>query len=209
MLRTSALWLGVGAVGAFVLVVLAQAQEGKAPLRENTAPSQSEMKRQYAQMDEPPTEAHKRLAVLVGEFDQHAEVRRGPGEPLRTHVLATGEWILGERFVRISARTAPDEELKGERLTVYGYDARAGKYTMWTIDSSNTFAVSASGDYDAATRTFTLEGERYAQGTSKIPFRWVVRLEDGGAFTQEILIKPPQGQEFVFVVAVKNTPRQK
>lgn len=209
MLRTSAMLLGVGAVGAVVFVVLAQQQEGRAPSQENTAPSQSEMKRQFAKMDELPTEEHKRLAALVGEFDQIAEVRRGPGEPLKTHVLATGEWILGERFVRITAKTAPDEELKGERLTVYGYDARAGKYTMWTIDSSNTFAVSASGDYDAATKTFTLEGERYAQGTSKVPFRWVVRLEDGGAFTQEILIKPPQGQDFVSVVVVKNTPRRK
>lgn len=205
MWRASAKLLGVGAVGAFVLVVLAQSQDGRSP-------TQSEMKKQFAETAEKtsaPTEEHKRLAVLVGEFEQQAEVRMGPGEPLRTHVLATGEWTMGGRFVQISAKTAPDEELKGERLTVYGYDTRAGKYTMWTIDSSNTFAVSASGDYDAATRTFTLEGERYAQGTSKIPFRWVVRLQEGGAFVQEILVKPPQAQEFIPAVAVRNTPRGK
>jgi hypothetical protein len=202
MLRRSAILLGVGVLGAFVLAVWAQSQESKAP-------SQSEMKKQFAKMDELPTEEHTRLAALVGDFDQNAEVLRGPGEPLRSHVLASGEWIMGGRFVRIAAKTAPDEELKGERLTVYGYDTRAGKYTMWTIDSSNSFAVSASGDYDAATKTFTLDGERYAQGTSKVPFRWTVRLQGGGAFTQEILMKLPQGQEYVPVVTVKNTPRGK
>ena len=99
--------------------------------------------------------------------------------------------------------------MQGERLTIYGYDTRARKYTLWTVESTATFAVSATGEFDAATGTFTLEGERYGQGASKVSFQWVLRLQDGGAFTQEILMKPPQGEKAVPVVVVKNTPRRK
>jgi hypothetical protein len=205
MLRRCVLLLTVVATGVFVFVVLAQSQERKAP-------SQSELKKQFAEMAEKasaPTEEHKRLAALVGEFDQAVEVRMGPGEPLKSHVLATGEWSMGGRFVQITARSAPEEELKGERLTIYGYDTRANKYTMWTIESTATFAVEATGDFDAATKTFTFEGERYGQGPGKVPFEWVLRLQDGGAFTQEILMKPAQGEKAVPVVVVKNTPRRR
>ena len=103
MFRRSTVLLGVGAIGAFICVVLAQSQEGKAP-------SQSEMKKQFAEMAEKasaPTEEHKRLAALVGEFDQTVEVRMGPGEPLTSHVRATGEWLMGGRFVQIKADLRP------------------------------------------------------------------------------------------------------
>ena len=203
MVRRSILLVGVGVIAACALVMLAQSQEGK-PLPERDA------KRHFADAAEKasaPTAEHKRLAVLVGEFDQAVEVRMGSAEPLRSHVLATGAWIMGGRFVQITARSAPDEELKGERLIIYGYDTRADKYTLWTVETGATFAVSATGDYDAATKTFTFDGERYAQGTSKVPFRWVLRLKDGGAYMQEILMKSPQADGFVPVIVVENSPR--
>jgi hypothetical protein len=195
--------LGAGALGALVFVVLAQSQSSeKVP--------QSEMKKQFQAMAEKAgatADAHKLLAPLVGAFDQRIEVRMGSGEPMSSHCLSHGEWLMGGRYVKSESRPAPDEELKGERLIVYGYDTRSCKYTMWGIDSMSTFAVSATGDYDADARTFTLEGERYGSGPAKVPFRWVVRLQEGGGFTQEILMKPPQGEEWVPVVVVKNTPK--
>ena len=209
MVRRIIVLVALGLVTAGVIATYAQTP-AQGP--EVKAKTQSEMKKQFAELAEKasaPTDEHKRLAAFVGDFDQTVEVRVGPGEPLKSHVLATGESLMGGRFVKIAARSAPDEELKGERLTIYGYDARAGKYTMWTIEIGATFAVSATGDYDAATKTFTFDGERYGQDTSKVPFRWTLRLQDGGAFTQEILVKGPQGADFVPVVSVKNTPRGK
>ena len=204
MLRTSVALVAAVTAGTLVLTVLAQSQE--------KAPAPSEVKKQFAAAAEKasaPTEQHKRLAAFVGEFDQAVEVRMDPGEPMKNHVLATGEWIMGGRYVRIAARTAPEEELKGERLTIYGYDTRIGKYTVWTIDTATTFAVSAAGDFDPDTKTFTLEGERYGRGAEKVLFRWVLRLHDGGGFTQEIQMKPPEADQFLPVVTVKNTPKGK
>ena len=192
-------------VGALALTVLAPSQERKAP-------TQSELKKQFAEMAEKssaPTAQHKLLAALVGDFDQAIEVRMGPGEPLKSHCLSTGTWLMGGRFVKIESQSAPDEELKGERLVIYGYDTVSNKFTMWSIDSGNTFASSATGDYDPETKTFTLEGERYDRGPGKVPYRWVVRLQDGGAFTQEIQMKSPAGEQYLPVVVVKNTPRNK
>ena len=204
MLYRSELLLGAGVLGTVVLAVFAQSQE-------RHAPTQSEMKQQFAELAKKmaaPTEQHKRLAAFVGDFDQAVEVRMGPGEPMKSRCVSTGTTLMGGCYVKIESRSAPDEELKGERLTIYGYDTQINKFTMWTIDSGNTYASSATGDYDPDTKTFTLEGEQYGRGASKVPFRWVVRLQDGGGFTQEIQMKPPQG-ELVPVVVVKNTPKGK
>lgn len=205
MQRKPVLFLSAAALAALLLTVLAQSQERKSP-------TQAELKKQFAELSEQAaalTEQHKRLAALVGDFDQAVEVRMGPGEPLKSHCLSKGTSILGGRYVQIEARSAPDEELKGERLTIYGYDTQINKFTMWTIETGCTFAVAAAGDYDPATKTFTLEGERYDRGPGKVPFRWVVRLQDAGAFTQEIQVKPPQAEQFLPVVTVKNTPKGK
>jgi hypothetical protein len=199
--------LAITLAGAGVVALFAQPQK-----HEIKGPPQAQIKKMIVEKAErmsAPTEEHKRLAFLVGDFDQAVEVRAVSNEPLKSHVLATGEWILGERFVRVVCKSAPDEELKGERLLIYGYDTRAAKYTMWTIDTGSTYATSATGTFDPATKTFTFEGEMYGQGTDKVPFRWTLHQDDGGAFTHEILVKGAQGTEFVPVVVTKNTPRGK
>jgi Protein of unknown function (DUF1579) len=174
--------------------------------------SQSEMKKQFAaaaSQASAPTDEHKLLAMFVGDFDQQTEVRMGPGEPMRFHSVAQGEWIMGGRFVKIDSRSAPDEELKGDRITVYGYDPQAKKFTLWTIDSMSSTASVGEGDYDAKTKTFTFDGEREGQGATKAKFRWTLKLEDGGTVAQEIAMKMPGGESFTPVVNVKHVPKKK
>jgi len=184
----------------------AHALSSQAPQR-----SQSEMKKQFAAMASQasaPTEQHKLLAMFVGAFDQVTEVRMGPGDPMRAHSTARGEWIMGGRFVKIDSQSAPDEELKGDRITVYGYDPQARKFTLWTIDSMSSTASIAEGDYDAKTKTFTFDGEREGPGPTKAKFRWTLKLEDGGAIAQEIAMKMPGSESFAPVVTVKHTPKK-
>src|SRR5262245_35148640 len=78
----------------------------------------------------PASEAHKALAAFVGQFDQHTEVRMGPGEPQKFHSTATGAWILGGQFVQVVSKSAPDEKQPGERVLIYGYDPQTKKYTL-------------------------------------------------------------------------------
>jgi hypothetical protein len=175
-------------------------------------PSQKEMKQQFAEMVSKvsaPTAQHKQLSALVGDFDQAVEVRMGAGEPMKSHCIARGESIMGGRYVRIESRTAPEEELKGDRCTVYGYDAPARKFTMWSIDSMSTSAATAEGDYDEKTKSFSFSGEREGPDGKKFPFRWMLKIQDGGAYTQQILMKFTGSPEFVPVLTVENTPKKK
>jgi hypothetical protein len=198
--------LGFLLVGVGVLVWTAVAQQTP-----TTQPSPAEMKKQFAvaaEKESAPTEKHKLLGALVGQFDQLVEVSLAP-KPMKYHCLAKSDWIMGRRYVKVESASAPDEEVKGDRLTIYGYDTGKGKFTLWGIDSMSTFAVSAQGDYDPATKTFTFAGEREQPGMSKIPFRWIVRLQGEGRLVQEIQLKPPGMDEFITTVSVKYTPKSK
>ncbi len=205
MIRTRNLTVRVALAVVFALAALA----ARAQQQPTSKPSQSEMKRQLAEMADRvarPTEAHKMLAPFVGRFDQITEVRMGPGEPLKSHSIGVGQWIMGGRFVKFESASAPDEELKGERMIVYGYDPQAKKYTLWNIETMSLTASTAVGDYDAAAKTFTFDGERDAPGGGKAPFRWVVKVQPDGVLAQQILMKPPGAADFVPVVSVTHTP---
>jgi hypothetical protein len=169
----------------------------------------AEMKRRFMDMVQrtsAPTEQHKMLAPLAGDFDVATEVHLGPGEPMRARGVGHGHWIMGGRFVQLDETAAPDEPLKGERMVIYGYDPAAQKYTMWQIESASLTASSATGDYDPASKTFTFEGNR---GESNKPaFRWRVKIEDDGSITQTIEMKRPGAQEFAEFVKVRRTRRK-
>jgi len=174
--------------------------------------SQSAMKKQFAAMTDkasPLAEQHKLLDAFVGEFDQTTTVAMGPGEPMKVHSLAKGQRIIDGRFVKFESTSAPDEELKGERMLVYGYDPAQKKFTLWNIESGSSVPTTATGDYDAAAKTFTFDGEREQSGAGKVPFRWVMKLDDGGNIAQTIQMKFPGAPDYATVIAVQHTRKKK
>jgi hypothetical protein len=191
-----------------LLALFAAAQSGS-----SRAPAgASDAKKQFiAMMDKAsaPTEKHKLLAALVGDFEQATEVRMGPGEPMRMHSFSTAAWVMGKRFVRVDSASAPDEEAKGERMNVYGYDPAAKKFTLWGIESFNLASYSATGDYDEAKKEFVFDGEREDPSGAKSPFRWTLALGSGGSILQTISMKMSATEGLVPVVTVKHTPRKK
>jgi hypothetical protein len=202
MLRRSPFRIALALV---VLVPLAAHAWTQAPAKS----PQSEMKKQFADAARAsaPTPEHKALAPFVGDFDQATEVRMGPGEPMKAHSIAKGEWVMDGRFVKIDSHSAPDEELKGDRITVYGYDPVLKKYTLWTIDSMSSTASIGEGTYDPHSKTFTFDGERAGPGNSRARFRWTLKIDDAGVIAQEIAMK--MGENYTPVVTVKHTPRKK
>jgi hypothetical protein len=173
--------------------------------------SQRDSKRRFAAMIEKtsaPTEHHKALAPFIGEFDQVSEVRMQSGDTMKSHAVGTGRWIMGQRYVEVRSISAPDEELKGERLLIYGYDPAARKYTLCNFDSGSLAATTATGEYDASSRTFTFDGERGRPGAGTISFRWVLKVGSGGVIDQQILVKAGD-KGFTEAVSVKHTPRAK
>lgn len=184
--------------------VLAQEHAPKPP------PTQSEMKKLFndnTAQAKLPADVHAALSAFVGEFTTQSEARvvPPPAEPMRAHAHTSGKWIMGDLFVQVNAAADPDEELKGQRQIIYGYDPAAKKYTMWQIESGQYTATSAVGDYDAATRTFTFEGERTMGALGKIGILWTIAVQEDGALKQAIKLKAAAGAavEFVTVTHTK------
>jgi hypothetical protein len=205
MVRPRSIVVLLTTAGVVTLAALAQTPP-------TTRPSPSEVKKQFAAMIEKttaPTDQHKLLAAFVGEFDVISDVQIGAGEPMKAHSLSQGQWIMGGRFVKVENKSAPDEELKGERLITYGYDPQTGKYTMCNIDSMSLTAATAQGNYDAASKTFTLDGQREQPGAGPVPFRWVLQVQESGVLVQTILMKPAGAADFVPIVTAKHTPKSK
>jgi hypothetical protein len=169
---------------------------------------QREMKRGFAAASVKAgasVEQHKVLAAFVGEFDQRSEIRMGPGEPLKIHAIARGRLIMGGRFAQIDITAAPDEEMKGERMLIYGYDPTARIYTLYNLDTDTDVATTATGTYDAASKKFTFDGER----SGKTPFRWTLQLLADHAIEQKIAIKLGQTGKFREDVTIRYTLRKK
>jgi len=179
--------------------------------RERVRPSQDDaaaqraMKKQFLAMSErvgPPTEEQHQLDVFVGTFELHTNVDMGSGRVMRVHGTAVGEAILDGRFVEVDAAAAPDEELKGERKNVFGWDPTSKEFTLWGIESRNNLAYTARGTFDASEKTFTFEGELPQADGSAMPFLWVFQISPDGSIDQEIDVQLPGASDYAHMVDV-------
>lgn len=128
-----------------------------------------------------PADEHKVLESMIGDFDVELRISMMPSQPpVIVHNKSSGQWILGNRFVQYATRPADGEEIKMESLSTFGYDKRTKKYFWIGIDSSDTYAVFAEGDYDKATQTLTLLGENLEPGQGKVPFQVIMKPEADG-----------------------------
>lgn len=141
-----------------------------------------------------PTEAHKRLEAMVGEFETTLAMTMGPGAPSMTaRSTAKGRWVLGGRFIEMTTEPAPDEEFRMSSISYFGYDARIGKYFWWGIDSSDTYSVFAEGEYDEATKSLVLYGENFEPDLGgKVPFRTTIGLGGPAAYTLDVAFEMPE-----------------
>ena len=194
--------------GVAVFSVLAQPQSGAQP--PTTAAEKKKMIVAAMATLPGPSDQHKLLSPFVGEFDMVTELSVGEGDAISFHAVEKGQSIMGGLFVKVESTSAPDEELKGDRLIVYGFDPYTKKYTMWGVESQNPTSITATGDFDPATKTFTFEGEvTQPPAGEKLPFRWIVHVKDDGSMEQQIQMRPAAGEDFQKVVGVLHTPKKK
>lgn len=141
-----------------------------------------------------PREQHKMLDPFVGDFEVESSFSMGPGmPPMVGKSTMKGEWVLGKRFVRSTGTPAAGEELPIESINYFGFDTRKNKYFWWGMDTMGTYGVFAEGDYDAATKTFTLLGENEEPGIGKMTFKTVIECPNNDHRTFQIWFKAPEG----------------
>ncbi|HEX5221729.1 MAG TPA: DUF1579 domain-containing protein [Verrucomicrobiae bacterium] len=106
-----------------------------------------------------PGAKHKALEPFVGEWNAEVKAWMAPGQPpTESKGTAKATWILDGRYVQ--------EEFSGDfmgqpfrGMSLTGYDNVRGKYRGVWIDNMSTTIVTSEGDFDAANKTLTCNGD--------------------------------------------------
>ncbi len=141
-----------------------------------------------------PGAAHEILKMMAGTWKQKVTSFMDPsGNPVSGSGTATNQMILGDRFLQINS-TSTLAGTTVSSLTILGYDNRVGKYFTFGIDEMGTYAVTAEGAYDAATKTIMLRGKE-KQGEMTMDFTFAYTIISKNAFTLTLSFDMPDGKK--------------
>jgi hypothetical protein len=104
-----------------------------------------------------PGPEHELLTKLVGEWSATVNMYMPGMDTMSSPMTSTNEMILEGRFLRSTSKGSM-MGMPVESVTMFGYDRRHGHYTMMGFDTMGTYFITASGEYDEATRTLSLNG---------------------------------------------------
>jgi hypothetical protein len=143
-----------------------------------------------------PNENHKALDVLVGHWDHSLKWWMSPDAPPDESTGTTQTtWILGGRFIKHMAQgTSMGQPFEG--MGIIGYDNGKKEYNMVWIDNMGTGFMTASGQYDPASKTFTEKGQISCPIKGQMPFRGVTKIIDNDHYTYELYAPGEDGKEF-------------
>jgi hypothetical protein len=126
-----------------------------------------------------PVAEHGRLAELAGDWKITNKLWVDPaGAPAVSSGTGRGKLILGGRFLQLE--TDLKGEMGAEGMMVMGFDRRTNDFTMFGIDSSGTYSITAAGKWSDTLKGVMLSGS-YAMPPSlqeqKYRFEWT-RVSD-------------------------------
>lgn len=142
-----------------------------------------------------PGEGHKLLDDKVGKWNLVVKMSPVPGMPAQESA-ATSEmkWVLGGRFIEDHTKgTFNGEPFEG--IGHGGYDNMKQKYVSTWMDNWGTGIMSTEGTYDAATKTFTYEGDMPDPMLGKIVrVRMIEKVTDKDHWTMTMLTPGENGK---------------
>ncbi len=156
-------------------------------------PSEAEMMEMMMAMGKV-NENHKLLAELVGNWSYVVKMWMAPGAPpIESKGTATRKAEMGDRYFIARATgkfpmPGPDGKMTDvdfEGMSIEGYDNAKQKFFSTWIDNMGTGILLAEGSYDAATKTFTYDGEYAMAPGMKMKVREVVRVTDKDHYAME------------------------
>lgn len=144
-----------------------------------------------------PGEGHKVLEQFVGDWDYTVKWWAAPGtDPEVSTGESDVEWKLDGRFIEAEVEgTSMGEKFKG--IGYVGYDNAKKAYVNVWMDNMGTGMMTATGQYDAATKTMTDKGSYTDPMTGQeTSFRGVTKFIDKDNYTYELYTVGPDGSEF-------------
>lgn len=145
-----------------------------------------------------PTEKHKVLDAIVGNWDHTVTSWMGPDSPAETSTGTTeNTWIMDGRFVK-GKTSGMFMGTPFEGLSLVGYDNLKKEYqTVW-IDNMSTGMMTGTAEYDEAAKTLTDKGHFSCPmvGGDRT-YRSITTLKDNDHYTYEMYMNDPaSGKEF-------------
>ncbi|MGH7889196.1 MAG: DUF1579 domain-containing protein [Thermodesulfobacteriota bacterium] len=143
-----------------------------------------------------PNENHQVLGALVGDWGYTIKWWMSPdGEPEISKGTSEIEWIMGGRYIQHEVEgTSMGQPFEG--MGVVGYDNEKKQYQSTWIDNMGTGIMTASGSYDAKTKTLSDQGTFSCPAEGQKSFRAVTKIIDQDNFTYEWYMPGPDGKEF-------------
>lgn len=141
-----------------------------------------------------PGEQHKQLATMAGSWDVAAKFWHPGAPPGEMKGAAEVKTILDGRYVH--------EEFSGDFMGMpfrgvglTGYDNTRKKYLTTWVDNMGTTIMYMTGAYDAASKSFTYEGQYPDPMTGKDkPMRIVMKVVDDNKHVSEFFDPAPGGK---------------
>ena len=189
--------------------VLAQAQPEKKPAAQPTkAPAKVEQPKGAQPAVDPamaammaaaaPGENHKLLAKFEGEWTGAVKMWMAPGQtPTESTSSAHQKVEMGGRYLYSHI----DGEFMGDKfkgVRVIGYNNVLKKFQSSWIDNMGTGIETASGTYDAATKTYAFSGEMTCpEKGGTVTCRSTIQWTGDNTFVEKMYAPGPDGKEFL------------
>ena len=145
------------------------------------------------------SEGHKALEPLAGAWTYTAQWWMSPEAPPESMTgTATSSLIFGGRFLKQEIRGQAENQPPFEGVGFTGYDNIRKEYQSVWLDNMATDMMVGAGQFDAATKTLTDQGDFSCPitGESHRWFRTAWTLVDQDHTTYENYMRTPEGREF-------------
>ena len=146
-----------------------------------------------------PSEAHQALEPLAGSWTYTARWWMSPdAAPESMTGTATNTLVFGGRFLKEEVRGQTEGQPPFEGIGFTGYDNIRKEYQSIWLDNMATGMMVGGGQFDAATKTLTDQGDFSCPLTMEThrPFRSVWRIIDQDHNVYENYMRTPDGREF-------------
>ncbi len=160
---------GVNIMKKLIISILATSALASAAMAAETAapasgmPDQAAMQRMAALTT--PGENHKVLGQLVGSWDYTISFKMAKDAPEQTSTGSSENmWILDGRFLQQKVSGVMDmggQKQNFNGIATIGYDNGKREYQSTWMDNMNTGLMTATGQYDATTKTLKEGGEYF------------------------------------------------
>ena len=144
-----------------------------------------------------PGEAHSLMAKDNGNWEEDMTFWEYNGaEPSKMTMTAESKMVMGGKYQEMTHK-GDMYGMPFEGKSTFGYNNAEGKYFSSWIDNMSTGMMVMKGDYDAATKTYSMSGEVIDPVTKKMKTnREVITIVDDNTQKLEMYDTGFDGKEF-------------